>query len=43
MTNLQETHVVLFSGGASSAVVAEYVKKKYGKDNVILFFTETYW
>jgi 3'-phosphoadenosine 5'-phosphosulfate sulfotransferase (PAPS reductase)/FAD synthetase len=33
----------MFSGGASSAVVAEYVIKTYGKENTVLFFTDTYW
>jgi hypothetical protein len=38
-----DKHIVMFSGGASSAVVAEYVIKTYGKQNTILFFTDTYW
>lgn len=36
-------HVAMFSGGASSAYVAHYIVQKYGKDNCILFFTDTLW
>ncbi len=36
-------HVVMFSGGASSAYVAKWVVDKYGKENVVLFFTDTLW
>lgn len=36
-------HVILFSGGASSAYVAKWVVDKYGKENSILFFTDTLW
>lgn len=35
-------HIVLFSGGASSAYVAKLVIKKYGKENTILLHTPTY-
>jgi len=36
-------HVVMFSGGASSAYVAKWVVDKFGKENTILFFTDTLW
>lgn len=36
-------HVVMFSGGAASAYVAHYIVQKYGKENCILFFTDTLW
>lgn len=39
----KEKHVVLFSGGASSSYVAKWVVDKYGKENVILFHTDTLW
>lgn len=40
---MKEKHVVMFSGGASSAYVAKWVVDKYGKDDVVLFFTDTQW
>lgn len=40
---MKELHVVMFSGGASSAYVAKYVIDKYGKENTVLFFTDTLW
>lgn len=36
-------HVAMFSGGASSAYVAYHIVQKYGKDNCVLFFTDTLW
>lgn len=36
-------HMVMFSGGASSAYVAKWVIDKYGKENCVLFFTDTQW
>ncbi|ERG66170.1 MULTISPECIES: phosphoadenosine phosphosulfate reductase family protein [Exiguobacterium] len=36
-------HVAMFSGGASSAYVAYHIVQKYGKENSILFFTDTLW
>lgn len=36
-------HVAMFSGGASSAYVAYYIVQKYGKENCVLFFTDTLW
>ncbi|WP_417897778.1 phosphoadenosine phosphosulfate reductase family protein [Bacillus haimaensis] len=36
-------HIVMFSGGAASAYVAHYIVQKYGKENCILFFTDTLW
>jgi hypothetical protein len=33
----------MFSGGASSAYIAKWVVDKYGKENAILFFTDTLW
>lgn len=35
-------HIVHYSGGAASAVVAERVVQKYGVDDTILLFTPTY-
>ena len=36
-------HVFSISGGASSAICADRVIKKYGKENVILWFADTAW
>lgn len=36
-------HVAMYSGGASSAYVAYQMVQTYGKDNCILFFTNTLW
>ena len=36
-------HVAMFSGGASSAYVAYHMVQTYGKENCILFFTNTLW
>ena len=36
-------HIIMFSGGASSAYVAKWVVDQYGMDDVILFFTDTQW
>ncbi|MGF9739922.1 hypothetical protein ABEX38_21170 [Priestia megaterium] len=36
-------HVAMFSGGAASAYVAYNMVQAYGKDNCILFFTNTLW
>ncbi|MEK4009410.1 hypothetical protein [Paenibacillus sp. FSL R7-0337] len=36
-------HVAMFSGGAGSAYVANHMVKTYGKENCILFFTNTLW
>lgn len=36
-------HVSMFSGGASSAFVAHHMVQTYGKENCILFFTNTLW
>jgi 3'-phosphoadenosine 5'-phosphosulfate sulfotransferase (PAPS reductase)/FAD synthetase len=41
--NSNVKHLVMFSGGASSAYVAKWVVDKYGRDDVILFFTDTQW
>ncbi|MGL5550233.1 MAG: hypothetical protein ACRDD4_11085 [Culicoidibacterales bacterium] len=43
MENRTKKHVVMFSGGASSAYVAKWVADKYGKENTVLFFTDTLW
>ncbi|XMB66263.1 hypothetical protein RI065_08150 [Mycoplasmatota bacterium zrk1] len=40
---MKEKHIIMFSGGASSSYVAKWVVDKYGKDNCILFFTDTLW
>lgn len=34
-------HIIMFSGGASSAYVAKWVVDRYGKENCILLFTNT--
>ncbi len=39
----KEVHVAMFSGGASSAFVAYQMVQTYGKENSILFFTNTLW
>ncbi|MEV5029603.1 hypothetical protein [Paenibacillus sp. LPE1-1-1.1] len=36
-------HVAMFSGGAGSAYVAHHMVQTYGKENCILFFTNTLW
>lgn len=36
-------HVAMFSGGAGSAYVAYHMVQTYGKENCILFFTNTLW
>lgn len=36
-------YVTMFSGGASSAYVGYKMVQQYGKDNCILFFTDTLW
>jgi len=36
-------HIVSLSGGTASAIVADRVIKKYGRDNVILYFMDTNW
>jgi hypothetical protein len=43
MSKRKEKHVIMFSGGASSAYIAKWVTDKYGKENMILFFTDTLW
>ncbi|MCR8938059.1 hypothetical protein O0555_11940 [Brevibacillus laterosporus] len=39
----QKVHVAMFSGGAGSAYVAHHMVQTYGKENCILFFTNTLW
>ena len=36
-------HVVSLSGGTASAVAGDLVIKKYGKENVTLWFADTQW
>jgi hypothetical protein len=36
-------HIAMFSGGASSAYVSYNMVQKYGRENCILFFTNTLW
>lgn len=36
-------HIIMYSGGASSSYVANYVVQKYGKENCVLLFTDTLW
>lgn len=36
-------HVAMYSGGASSSYVAYNMVQRYGKENCILFFTNTLW
>ena len=36
-------HIVSLSGGTASAICADLVMKKYGRDNVTLFFMDTNW
>lgn len=43
MVSRKEVHVAMFSGGASSAFVAYQMVQTYGKENSILFFTNTLW
>lgn len=41
--NRKPIHIAMFSGGASSAYVAYHIVQKYGKENCVLFFTDTLW
>jgi 3'-phosphoadenosine 5'-phosphosulfate sulfotransferase (PAPS reductase)/FAD synthetase len=36
-------HIVMYSGGASSAYVAKWVSDNFGKENTVLLFTDTLW
>jgi hypothetical protein len=38
-----QNHIIFFSGGKSSFSVADYVKKKFPDDNIVLYFTDTLW
>jgi 3'-phosphoadenosine 5'-phosphosulfate sulfotransferase (PAPS reductase)/FAD synthetase len=38
-----QTHIINFSGGKSSFVVAAWVKDNYPNDNILLYFTDTLW
>ncbi|WLR51774.1 hypothetical protein LC040_02395 [Bacillus tianshenii] len=39
----KQVHIAMFSGGAASAYVAYKMVQTYGKENCILFFTNTLW
>lgn len=39
----KDIHIIMFSGGASSAYIAKWVVDKYGVENSALFFTDTMW
>jgi hypothetical protein len=43
MTTNQMQHIVSLSGGASSAVAADRVINRYGRENVTLWFADTSW
>lgn len=43
MSERKPVHVAMFSGGASSAYVAYQMVQTHGKENCILFFTNTLW
>lgn len=43
LSGRKPVHVAMFSGGASSAYVAYHIVQKYGKENCVLFFTDTLW
>lgn len=36
-------HIIFFSGGKSSFAVADWVKKRFPDDNILLYFTDTCW
>lgn len=38
-----KNHIIFFSGGISSFAVAAWVKKQFPKDNIVLYFTDTFW
>lgn len=38
-----QNHIIFFSGGISSFVVADYVKTRYPMDNIVLYFTDVMW
>lgn len=42
-TERKKVHVAMFSGGAGSAYVAHHMVQTHGKENSILFFTNTLW
>ena len=39
----KDIHIVMFSGGASSAYIAKWVVDQFGIENSVLFFTDTQW
>jgi len=43
MKRRKPVHVAMFSGGAASAYVAYNMVQAHGKENSILFFTDTQW
>lgn len=36
-------HIIFFSGGISSFAAAEYVKRTFPDENIVLYFTDTCW
>lgn len=40
---LRKNRIIFFSGGRASFVVADFVKKSYPDDNILLYFTDTLW
>ena len=40
---MMRNHIIFFSGGKASFVVADFVKKEFPNDNIVLYFTDTLW
>ncbi|WCF11575.1 hypothetical protein NDS46_29965 (plasmid) [Paenibacillus thiaminolyticus] len=36
-------HIIFFSGGKASFAVADFVKRKYPEDNIVLYFNDVMW
>ncbi|WP_240416617.1 phosphoadenosine phosphosulfate reductase family protein [Paenibacillus periandrae] len=40
---IRKNHIIFFSGGKASFATADFVKKKYPGDNILLYFTDPQW
>ncbi|ADO59955.2 hypothetical protein PPSC2_28410 (plasmid) [Paenibacillus polymyxa SC2] len=38
-----QNHIIFFSGGKASFAVADFVKRMYPEDNIVLYFTDVMW
>jgi hypothetical protein len=39
----KQLHIVMFSGGLSSAILLDHVQRKQGRESALAFFTDTKW